>query len=134
MAELDPIPFIKKLRKAAKEAETRNSLPEERLRIKVKTQQKEEGFIERKPVDYSKKKEVESGMSIPFVEKKPDLSKYPVVMFHTREVVSHADLIPIGRSRITGYDVYRWKGSDSLILKGFGYRFEELIDMKQYGK
>jgi hypothetical protein len=54
-------------------------------------------------------------------------SSYPAVMFHTTEWINNNHLVPIGKSRYTGYPIYRYTGEGTASLNVTGHNWEELI-------
>jgi len=68
---------------------------------------------------------------IPFFNHPKDsFSGYPVVMLHTTEWIKRDFLIPIGKSKYTGYPIYRYLGSGIIPLKNLNHSYEELIDLE----
>ena len=54
-------------------------------------------------------------------------STYPAVMFHTTEWINKDYLVPIGKSKHTGYPIYRYTSSGPDLLNKSGHNWEELI-------
>jgi hypothetical protein len=54
-------------------------------------------------------------------------TSYPAVMFHTTDWLESGDLVPIGKSRYTGYPIYRYLGKGPGPLEKFNHHWEELI-------
>ena len=58
---------------------------------------------------------------------KDQYTEYPAVMFHTTDWLSSGDLVPIGKSRYTGYPIYRYLGKGPGPLEKFNHHWDELI-------
>lgn len=54
-------------------------------------------------------------------------STYPAVMFHTTEWINKEYLVPIGKSKHTGYPIYRYTSNGPDLLNKSGHNWEELI-------
>lgn len=97
--------------------------------------QKEESFIERIP--YKVISEVVAPVKPPEkIYKVPSYKEFPMVTFLTLESISSPYLIPIGKSRITGFEIYRYTGDNPKIIHSicfeFGCAYEEVYQKEVY--
>lgn len=61
----------------------------------------------------------------------PSNKKYPMVTFLTKESITSPYLIPEGKSRLTGFEIYRYTGDNPKIIHDicfkFGCAYEEVL-------
>jgi hypothetical protein len=97
--------------------------------------QVEESFIERKP------HKIVSEATDPVkttekIYKVPSYKESPMVTFLTSERINSPYLIPAGKSKLTGYEIYRYTGDSPKIIHGicfeYGCEYEEIIGLSNY--
>ena len=127
--------FLKKKKKP------KTSSPIEEIASPVKTveskPQTEESFIDRTPYKVLTKvinevipeKEELAGPPERFYAV-PSHKKFPMVTFLTKESISSPYLIPVGKSKLTGFEIYRYTGDNPKIIHDicfkFGCAYEEI--------
>lgn len=99
------------------------------IKTVVDKPQKEESFIDRNPY-----KVISEGVDpikpTEKIYKVPSYKEFPMVTFLTSELISSPYLIPIGKSKITGFEIYRYTGDTPKIIHDicfqFGCAYEEV--------
>jgi len=91
----------------------------------------EESFIERKPHNIIS--EVIAPVKAPEkIYKVPSYKESPMVTFLTSEMIDSPYLIPAGKSRLTGYEIYRYTGDGPKIIHDicfeYGSAYEEIYN------
>jgi hypothetical protein len=99
------------------------------IKVIVPNPQSEESFIDRTP--YKVISEVVDPSKPPDkIYKVPSYKEYPMVTFLTNESINSPHLISIGKSKITGYEIYRYTGDNPKIIHDicfqFGCAYEEI--------
>lgn len=89
----------------------------------------EESFIDRIP--YKVISEVVAPAKPPEkIYKVPSYKEFPMVTFLTSERIDSSHLIPAGKSRLTGYEIYRFTGDNPKIIHDicfqWGCAYEEI--------
>jgi hypothetical protein len=97
----------------------------------------EESFIDRNP--YKVISEVVAPAKPPEkIYKVPSYIGFPMVSWFTKKSIESPYLIPIGKSRITGFEIYRYTGDDPKIILDicfkFGCDYEEVYHEEVYSK
>lgn len=106
------------------------------IKIVVSNPQSEESFIGRIP--YRVISEIVDPAKPPDkIYKVPSYKEYPMVSFLTSESIYSPYLLPAGKSKITGYEIYRYTGDNPKIIHDicfqFGCAYEEIYtDSKNY--
>jgi len=101
------------------------------IKIVAANPQSEESFIERKP--HKIISEVIDPVKAPEeIYKVPSYKEYPMVTFLTSERIDSPYLIPSGKSRITGNEIYMYTGDNPKIIHGicfeYGCAYEEIYN------
>jgi hypothetical protein len=99
------------------------------IKIVSANPQSEESFIERKP--HKIISEVIAPVKPPEkIYKVPSYKESPMVTFLTSERIDSPYLIPAGKSRLTGYEIYRYTGDNPKIIHDicfeYGSAYEEI--------
>lgn len=92
----------------------------------------EESFIERKP--HKIVSDVIDPVKTPErIYKVPSYKESPMVTFLTSERINSPYLIPAGKSRLTGYEIYRYTGDNPKIIHSicfeYGCAYEEIMGL-----
>jgi hypothetical protein len=95
----------------------------------------EESFIERKP--HKIVSEVIDPVKPPEkIYKVPSYKESPMVTFLTSERINSPYLIPAGKSKLTGYEIYRYTGDNPKIIHNicfeYGCAYEEIMGLSNY--
>jgi hypothetical protein len=95
----------------------------------------EESFIERKP--HKIVSETTDPVKTPEkIYKVPSYKESPMVTFLTSERINSPYLIPAGKSKLTGYEIYRYTGDNPKIIHGicfeYGCAYEEIMGLSNY--
>jgi hypothetical protein len=95
----------------------------------------EESFVERKP--HKIISEVIAPVKPPEkIYKVPSYKESPMVTFLTSERINSPYLIPAGKSKLTGYEIYRYTGDNPKIIHGicfeYGCAYEEIMGLSNY--
>lgn len=95
----------------------------------------EESFIERKP--HKIVSEATDPVKPPEkIYKVPSYKESPMVTFLTSERINSPYLIPAGKSKLTGYEIYRYTGDNPKIIHGicfeYGCAYEEIMGLSNY--
>jgi hypothetical protein len=106
------------------------------IKTVVDKSQTEESFIGRIP--YKVISEVVAPAKPPEkIYKVPSYKEFPMVTFLTSERIDSSYLIPVGKSRLTGYEIYRYTGDNPKIIHNicleFGCAYEEIYQPKFAG-
>jgi hypothetical protein len=106
------------------------------IKTVVDKSQTEESFIGRTP--YKVISEVVAPAKPPEkIYNVPSYKEFPMVTFLTSERIDSSYLIPVGKSRITGYEIYRFTGDNPKIIHDicfqFGCAYEEIYQPKFAG-
>jgi hypothetical protein len=99
------------------------------VKIVVDKSQTEESFIGRTP--YKVISEVVAPAKPPDkIYKVPSYKEFPMVTFLTSERIDSSYLIPVGKSSLTGYEIYRFTGDSPKIIHDicfqWGCAYEEI--------
>lgn len=99
------------------------------VKIVVDKSQTEESFIGRTP--YKVISEVVAPAKPPDkIYKVPSYKEFPMVTFLTSERIDSSYLIPVGKSGLTGYEIYRFTGDSPKIIHDicfqWGCAYEEI--------
>ena len=96
----------------------------------------EESFIERKPHKIASEVLAPPVKPQEKIYKAPSYKEYPMVTFLTSEMIDSPYLIPSGKSKLTGYEIYRYTGDNPNIIYDvcfeYGCAYEEIMGLSSY--